>query len=253
MGSIGVGCTVDKRVIAKVELSETNCIYFNKELVQFPTVNTIVEKLAQKPVKVMIESKLPLGFGFGISGASSLACAFALNRFFNLRKAKTDLISIAHSAEIAHHTGLGSVGTQSVGGLLLKTSPGISFKYRRFPFTGRKIYSIAIDKLETPAILLNKKILKEVNQAADRAILRIKKADNLSFVNLIDIAYQFCLESHLLHNRVTQDIIQEIRKERGVATMAILGQNVISSIRPKTSFGYPVYEMTVCQESVDYY
>ena len=47
---------------------------------------TVIRELTNEPVKVEIEDQLPSGAGFGISGASALATAYALNKLLNLKK-----------------------------------------------------------------------------------------------------------------------------------------------------------------------
>ena len=57
-------------------------------------------------------SSLPLGYWFGISGASALATAYALNRLLKLKKSNKELAIIAHIAEVESKTGLGDVTNQ---------------------------------------------------------------------------------------------------------------------------------------------
>src|SRR3989304_7084231 len=73
MGSVGVSCTVDQKVLAEVEKSKKIEIIFNGKHIKFPTVSSVLAELKKSPVKVSIKSSLPLGCGFSISGASALA------------------------------------------------------------------------------------------------------------------------------------------------------------------------------------
>ena len=86
--SLGVGFTVDKGVIVNVGKSDKTEVFANGRKIRFPTVLTVIKELTQEPVKVEIKDQLPSGAGFGISGASALATAYALNELLNLKKSK---------------------------------------------------------------------------------------------------------------------------------------------------------------------
>jgi len=82
-GSLGAGFTVDKGVVVDVSEAKTTQIFFNKEKIDFPTVESVINKLTDKQVTIKIDSELPLSVGFGISGACAIATAYALNSLLN--------------------------------------------------------------------------------------------------------------------------------------------------------------------------
>lgn len=243
MGSVGVGFTVDRRVEVSIQQSGKTSIWFNNKPIIFPTVTSVINSLTKEPVTVNIKSSLPLGFGFGVSSASALAVAFALNKFFSLNKSENELIKLAHIAEILNKTGLGSVGTQVTGGFLLKISPGVPVSFKKFPFAGKKIYAAIIDKLETPTILNSPIKIQKNNQAADAIMQTINKLASPSLEQFIDLSYQSVKMSGLISNPIVSRIIEEIRSAGGFATMARLGNVVISNIKPKTN--YRIEEMMI--------
>lgn len=264
-GSIGVGCTIDKMVEVTIstqgrspllldlrsfseggagegqgEVHNQTQIFFNGQTILFPTVDYVVSKLTDQPVTVMITSPLPLGYGFGISGASSLATANALNTLYSLKKTPQELAAIAHTAEIRNKTGLGTVATQITGGFLVKTAPGLPVQSTRLPFSGQQLYVTIIDKMETPGILSDAKLLQRVSQAADQALETIKQSlgNPSSLSQILDISYTFIRESGLPIRKKTQVVIEDIRHQGGSATMAILGQMVISTIPASDPLSY---------------
>ncbi len=250
MGSIGVGCTVDKRVYVEVEKSQKTEIYFNKVKINIPTVSYVIDKLTDSPALISIKSFLPLGYGFGISGASALATASALNELFNLNKTKMDLAKIAHVSEIVNHTGLGSVATQITGGFLLKRKPGLPVLAIRLPFVGQKIYAIIIDRLLTPTVLQDKKRIRKVNTTADYYLHQLKNKKSLKLKDVTDASYNFVSETGLLTDKRVINIIDKIRKAGGSATMAILGKVVITDMKPTFIKDYKPVELTITNDHI---
>lgn len=249
MGSVGIGFTVDRNITVEASTSPQIKILFNGKPIYFPTVSTVIELLSiAPPVTLSITSSLPLGFGFGISGASALSTAFVLDRLFNLHQSDNRLIGYAHKAEIINKTGLGSVATQVTGGFLLKTIPGIPTSAVKFPFAGRKIYAVIIGKLETPRILNSPIIIRKINQAADLTIQTINKLTHPTLEQFIDLSCQSARMSGLLINPKVIDLIEEIRISGGHATMTRLGDVVISNIKPKTK--YRIEELRITDSSI---
>lgn len=249
-GSIGIGCTVDKRVEIVVEKSSISQIFFNGKTISFPTVLTVLKSLTNQPLKIKINSSLPLGYGFGVSGAAALATAYAINKLLSLKKSMFQLAEASHSAEIINHTGLGSVATQITGGFLLKNKPGIPGKYIRLPFTGKKLYAVIIGKLTTPTVIGDLSRIKKINQAADKALEKIRKYLIADLADIIDISYQFSINSGLLTDTKVKDIISNIRNLGGHATMSMLGQVVISDTMPKIKKKYHIEKLTITNDKV---
>lgn len=250
MGSIGVGCTIDKKVTVMARSNPHHSLSFNETPLIFPTGMYVLKKLTHTPVTIEIYSSLPLGFGFGISGAASLGIAFALNALLRLGKTKEELVELAHIAEIVYHTGLGSVGTQITGGFLIKEKPGLPVSARRLPFVGKKLYAIIIDQLSTPSILENRARVMRINKAGDSALSKIKEKKNIALTEILDISYIFAKESRLLTDPILLSIINTIQKAGGSATMAMLGKVIISDIKPRFGTRYPVEECIINDDTV---
>src|SRR5262249_22797040 len=130
-GSLGVGLTVDKGVRVTVRRAKRTTVTVNGKRVRFPTVKRVCDALADEPVEVAIRSDLPIGAGFGISGGSALAVAYALNELFQLGYSKRDAALVAHAAEVEQGTGRGDVGTQFTGGVVMKTDRGKPFNIKK--------------------------------------------------------------------------------------------------------------------------
>ena len=105
-GSLGVGFTVNKGVTVSVSKAPLHHLLFNCHNVDMPTVESVLDMLTHEGIYVSIESELPLGVGFGLSGACALATAYAVNDLLKLRKSNHELAMIAHVAEVNNKSGL---------------------------------------------------------------------------------------------------------------------------------------------------
>ncbi|MDP7244858.1 MAG: hypothetical protein QF568_05930 [Flavobacteriales bacterium] len=250
-GSLGMGFTVNKGVIVaikkihssnikktnnkifyknykKINENIKNIIYFNNKKINFSTVSSVIEKLTNEKVKVNIESELPLGCGFGLSGASALATAYALNKLLRLKRSKKELAFIAHVAEVENRTGLGDIVNQYYGGFLIKYEPSYKFKVKKLPIKNKKIYYRYFSPIKTKNIIINKKIKNKINNSGLNSLNKIKKLRNKNLRSLITISKEFSIKSGLLKNKKIIKIIKKIESRNGNASMIMLGNAVFS-------------------------
>lgn len=228
--SLGVGFTVDKGVIVKITKSKKTKIYVNDKKIRFPTVKTVINKLTKEPVKVEIKDQLPSGAGFGISGASALAAAYALNKLLNLKKSKKELALIAHNAEVQNGTGLGDVGGQFNGGFNMKIQRGNPLSVINLGIKNINIYYKFFSKINTKKIIESNVKKKRINKAGDRALKRMKSSRNRTLINIIRISRDFAIESKLLKNKKIINLIKDIENKGGNASMIMLGNAIFSDI-----------------------
>ena len=160
MHSLGMGFTVKEGVEVTVSEHRETKVLFNEQSIDFPTVQTVVGRLTHNTgtagMKVDITSPLPLGCGFGLSGAASLATAYALNELLHLHKDTETLAMVAHVAEVENRTGLGDVCSQYHGGWLVKLKEGAPLVADRLPITERPIYYRYFGPIQTSEVLGNR-------------------------------------------------------------------------------------------------
>ena len=251
-GSLGMGFTVNKGVTAAIKKISNdkksnnkengydeknnknlkNIIFFNNKKISFPTVNSVIKELTDEKVIVDIKSGLPLGYGFGISGAAALATAYALNKLFKLKKSRKQLAMAAHIAEVENSTGLGDVINQYFGGFLVKYEPSCKFKAVRLPIKNKAVYCRYFSPIETKKIISDEKIKNRINNAGIKALNKIKALNNknANIKNIIRISKEFSIDSGLLKNKKIIDLIKHIEKNNGNASMIMLGNAVFSNI-----------------------
>lgn len=244
-GSTGVGFTLDQGIICKTFRRLRNRIFFNKKEIRFPTVAYVRDHLTSESVDIYLSSELPLGCGFGLSGASALSSAFALNKLFNLNKSKEKLIKLAHIAEVINKTGLGTVATQSEGGFLVRTKPGIPGSAYQLPLTGQKIWAIILKPVQTPGILKNRQQLNRINIIAGVILKKIAKLKKPDINMMIDYSYEFAKKSGLLDKNQAAPIIELIRKQGEHATITMLGEVVLTSSKPVLDKKYIIKELKI--------
>jgi len=232
MGSYGVGFTLNEGVVVEVSKAKRNEIVFNNISINFPTVKSVIEKLTKDKIRVFITSKLPLGCGFGLSGASALATAYAVNKLLNLKKSNKSLAIIAHTAEVENKTGLGDVVNQFYGGFCLKLKPSSYFIIEKLPINNVDVYCKYFSKLSTKSIITNPKLKGKINDTADDSLNKIKKLiennKNIQFSDIIKISKEFAMDSGLLKDKQTLQTISNIEKNNGNASMIMLGNAIFS-------------------------
>ncbi len=232
MGSYGLGFTLNEGVIVQVSKAKRTEVVFNNESINLPTVKSVVGKLTKENIRIYIKSKLPLGCGFGLSGASALATAYAVNKLLNLKESKKELAIIAHIAEVENKTGLGDVVNQFYGGFCLKLKPSSYFIVKKIPINNVNVYCEYFSKILTKSIITNPKLKDKINKAASIALDKIKnllnKNNNIKFNQIIKISKEFAVNSNLLKDKKTIETIKNIEKNNGDATMIMLGNAVFS-------------------------
>ena len=252
-GSLGLGFTVNKGVIVTIKKLDNiknnkNIIYFNNKKIKLSTVNSVIEKLTNKIIIVNIKSELPLGCGFGISGASALATAYALNKLLNLKKSKKGLALIAHIAEVENWTGLGDVVNQYYGGFLIKYKSSYMFKVNKIPIKNKKIYYHYFSRINTKKVISNKKNKDSINLSGIKSLKNIQSLNikNINFKDLIKISKEFSVKSSLLQNKKTIELINNIENKNGNASMIMLGNAVFSDIYFKGSKELVIKDKGAC-------
>ena len=238
MHSLGMGFTVKEGVEVIVSGHRETSVLFNGQSIDFPTVQAVVDRLTQDAgatgVKVDLTSPLPLGCGFGLSGAASLATAYALNELLHLNKDAETLAMVAHVAEVENRTGLGDVCSQYHGGWLVKLREGAPLVADRLPITERPIYYRYFGPIQTSEVLGNREQTIRINRAADAALsvlqtLTSAESDTGLFNACFEVSKRFSVESGLLSDARVIETIERIEAEGGVASMIMLGNGVFST------------------------
>lgn len=131
-GSRNCGPCVGAGVLTRVEVEGGHSgveVLVDGEGVDAPTTRTAVEGVlgslgGEFSVVVEHSVRAPMGAGFGMSGAGALGAVMALVEVLDLDMDDDDVLTEAHRAEVTCGTGLGDVGPQWRGGLVIGIEPG---------------------------------------------------------------------------------------------------------------------------------
>jgi len=232
MLSLGMGFTVKEGAVVTVSQDSQTIVLFNGNEIYFPTVVSVIQKLTSQPMRIEIVSPLPLGCGFGLSGASALATAYALNALLGLGRSEEELAMTAHVAEVENLTGLGDVCAQYHGGCLVKLRVGHPLSAEPLPVREQPIYYRYFGPINTKDVLRDTEHRVRINRAADKALRDIEelmKLDVADFNTYVEVSKSFALNSGLLRDERVQRVIQQIENEKGFASMIMLGNAVFST------------------------
>ena len=231
MHSLGMGFTVSEGVAVGVSRALETSVVFNGEAIDFPTVVAVAEFLTDVPVTVDIQSVLPLSAGFGLSGASALATAYAIDVLLDLGRGREELAMAAHVCEVQNLTGLGDVCAQFHGGCLVKLVEGQPLKADRLAVEEQPVYYRYFSPISTREVLSDPLRREQINSAADRALqelARLAAEDSVEFADCISASRGFAEDSGLLQDAAVRQIIAQIEADGGAASMIMLGNAVFS-------------------------
>ena len=123
--SRGASFAIDDGVEVILSNAATTTVTVDGEQAPFEPVVKALDKLGVTAA-VDVRPALPLGRGFGGSGAATLATVLAAAQLAETEHSREQLVQIAHAAEMDAGTGQGDVFIQSRGGLLVGTDTGVS-------------------------------------------------------------------------------------------------------------------------------
>jgi pantoate kinase len=231
-GSLGVGITLTEGAEVTVRRRDRpgHLILVGGEPWEFPTVRTVLESLSPVPLDVRIEAAFPFGCGFGMSGASALAAAFAVNQLLSLNRARGELGMIAHESEVRHATGLGDVGGQFNGGVMIKRRRFEPLSVEQLPVPPQTLHCRIFGPIHTPDVINSREKLLDINRAGRAALLEITAAEaNLTMQQLFHISHAFARDSGLLQSPRLREAISAAGAAGHAATMIMLGEAAVST------------------------
>ncbi|MFC7027566.1 pantoate kinase [Halomicroarcula sp. GCM10025324] len=238
-GSRGGGLALSDGVRVTIRPAEETRIELDGERVGMDAVERVLDALGAT-ARVTATTDLPLGAGFGVSGAMALGTALAGNAAFDRRLSYNELVTVAHGAEVQAGTGLGDVVGQSRGGIPLRLEPGApGHNYvDAIPDRARIEYH-TLGELSTADVVDGE--TAELSGAGERALSQVVKEPTLE--SFMRASRQFSREADLLTPAVW-DVVTDVNEAGGDAAMAMLGETVFALGTGLTDAGY---DANVCE------
>jgi pantoate kinase len=225
-GSRGAGITVEDGVTVGVEPADATTVAIDGEPAQVGVVERLFAMLDVE-AKVTIANDVPVGCGFGASGAAVLASALAADEAFALDRDREQLVAAAHAAEVREGTGLGDVVPQSLGGVVTRVHAGTlgigDFGSLDVPDDLALGYT-AFGELDTADVLGDDETMAAVNEAGDDALDALLRDPALD--TLFERSWKFARRTGLVTERVASTVA-EAHRSGGKATMTMLGETAM--------------------------
>ena len=196
-------------------------------------------------VQVRTTSTLPVGAGFGMSAAATLASLAAANAAVNAGYSRRELASAAHNAEVSHLTGLGDVVACCGGGMHYRTEPGIDAAVERI-FSKEEICAVSFGPLPTPDILSSPGAMQKIQDAWPDIV-----PDDLS--SFFELSRIFSEKSGLITPEV-RHILDICADEQVPASMTMLGNGVFAAgpharrVLEEWSGLFKIYSMSIAEQ-----
>ena len=97
--SLGVSFAISDGIVAAVESADTTAVTLDGTPTTFEPVELALGELGVA-ARVDLESEMPVGQGFGASGAATLSAVLAANVEFGLGRSRDTLVEVAARAEV---------------------------------------------------------------------------------------------------------------------------------------------------------
>lgn len=232
-GSRGVGLTLDAGVTVRVVPNEDSEIRLDGDRTDVQAVGILLEEL-DLSATVDATTDLPLGSGFGVSGAMTLGTALAANAAFDLGRSENELVQLSHVAEVRAGTGLGDVVAQARGGAPIRLEPGAppAGTLDGIPAVAEVEY-LDIGDLSTPDVLADRP--ERITRAGTTALETLRERPTLD--RFMTASRQFAEDTGLLTEDL-ETILEAVEATGANASMAMLGRTVFTLETGLSDAGY---------------
>lgn len=240
-GSRGAGVSltsgVTTEVQAKQSIRKSLQIRINGKIAESPDVSQTVAdaflRLAKASYQISIEHhvEVPMGCGFGASGACALSLALALNQALGLEFTFIEAAQIAHIAEIKCKTGLGTVIAETFGGAEIRAKPGAPGvgEIKSIKIDDRYVAaSVCFGPLSTRKALTDAKLRKLINNSGGK--LTDELVGQPTVPNFLKFSRIFAESTELMSERVRK-VLSETDSHGFNCSMAMFGDTVFSLVK----------------------
>jgi pantoate kinase len=169
---------------------------------------------------------LPMGCGYGTSGAGALSLSLALNESMKLSLTTIEAAQIAHISEIECKTGLGTVTSVFSGGLVVRTipgAPGFAEITKIHMPESLRLVTATYGPIPTSSILGSVTLNKTINNCGKELIARFDPHHAQASFTELSRRFSHCLA---LMSRRLERIISQLDEAGFKSSMAMLGESL---------------------------
>ena len=238
LGSLGAGFSIQKGVKTIVNVRSKTEHDINNYAIRVKGFNTGDIRVSEyvlneflldgKYFDITHEIDVPVGYGFGCSGAVALSLALALNDALKYGYTKTKVAQIAHKAEIKCQTGLGDVLASYHGGFEIRTksgAPGVGEVQRITPKEKLEVMIICFNPIST------KKFLKEkislINGLGGKMVQKLVKSQDMD--EFQDMSIKFAKYIHVITPKMNK-VIKDLHDNGIKCGIALFGETIFSLV-----------------------
>lgn len=237
-GSKGAGFSIDRGIATTAYLYESAKPEYQIWINGIKSRNAEVSKwvieeylkLADRPyfISVHHDVEIPIGYGLGSSGAAALSTSYALNQVLDTGLSRTRAAQIAHHAEIACNTGLGTVIAEFAGGFEMRTSagaPGIGSLSKINLGRNYKAVVLCLAPILTKSFLTSR--INEINGHGGLMLSKLSASRSLD--DFLKMSHRFAEMLSLTEGRCKEPIAA--LKTSGIkSSVALFGQTVFTVV-----------------------
>ena len=209
-GSTGAGFSLSEGTVTSIQRSDPDSILMNGSPLDGAPVSRALLRLfrertgRREPWAVAHETGLPVGCGFGTSGAGALSLALALNKAAGSPLDRLEAAALAHRAELEIGTGLGTVLGETFGGFEVRVEAGAPGTGRvvNLPFSeGLRAVFLVFGPLATPKMLGDQAVAQAISREGES--LRQCLLDDPGVEQFLHLSFSFGRQAGLVNPRLT--------------------------------------------------
>ncbi len=240
-GSRGAGVSVSKGVTTEVEIEPAKSSTVRIEINGDPSYHAPVSEsviawfLQLRPeqnyqIKVNHRVELPIGAGFGMSGAGALSLALALNEAAKYNLTRLEAAQVAHIMEVQHRTGLGTVIAELAGGIEIRSTaggPGVGQVETLRTSEEYQVVCLPLGSIPTPKYLSDQNARKRINERG--GLLTDALRAHPTVEHFMEYSRHFAEYIGLFNERV-KIVLKETDEAGFTCSTAIFGENIFSLV-----------------------
>jgi len=215
----GASVALEDGVTISLDDADDSVVTVDGEPASFDPVEGVLDRLGVT-ARVDVRPDVPIGAGFGTSGAATLATALAANERYGLELPREELVERSRDAEVTAGTGLGDVYIQDTGGLRYDIGNG-----RKRVETTEPVEYSSYGDLSTADALDDTELMRKVRTEGSTVLDSLSDPPTLREV--LERSWPFAQALGLPTQRVVDDVAR-VEEAGGAATMAMLGESVVA-------------------------